>query len=182
MSICVTHDESSTFDSVGDAAQLFAELYRRLRKLAAAQMAGQRRSHTLQATALVNEVYLKLVNKAGWTSKGHFMASAAKAMRSILVDHARGKRRRKRSADGSRIPLDAVLLAYEGKSADILALDEALDALASRDAAGREAAQVVELRFFCGLSIDEIAAIMELGRRSVDRRWALARAELKRRL
>ena len=175
-----TRDSETSSVDPGKAAEvLFAELYMQLRRLAALQMGRQSPGHTLQTTALVNEAYLKLGERADWNSKAHFMAAAARAMRSILVDHARTKGRRKRRAEGVRVPLDAVLEAYEGEAFKIDALDAALERLAGRGEKGRQAARVVELRFFCGLPIDEIAELMDIARRSVDRAWALAKATLK---
>mgnify|MGYP001812208671 CR=1 FL=1 len=178
-----TYGEDGTSDvPPGDPEALFGELHAQLHRLATAQMGGQPRGHTLQATALVNEVYLRLGRHAGFSSKGHFMASAARAMRSILVDHARGKGRQKRRAAGERVPLDGVLEAYEGDAIRILALDEALERLAARGEKGRQAAQLIELKFFCGLPMDDIAEVMGVSRRTADRIWELARATLKREL
>lgn len=178
-----TNDPDRSSDDQTEAARaLFAELHNQLRRLAALQMGRQGPGHTLQTTALINEAYLKLGEREDWNSKAHFMAAAARAMRCVLVDHAREKGRLKRRRDGIRVPMDTLLEAYEGESFRIVDLDAALTRLSNRGALGRQAARVVELRFFCGLPIDEIAEVMDIARRTVNRAWSLAKATLKNEL
>jgi RNA polymerase sigma factor (TIGR02999 family) len=168
---------------LGDAAaeaELFRLVYDELHRQAAAWMRRQPRGHTLQATALVHETYLKVARRdVAWNGRGHFFAVAARAMRSILVDHARGKRRAKRGAGRTRVPLDAVLVAFEDRALDILALDEAICELAEFDP---QAARVVELKFFGGLTAQEVAEQIGVATRTVERDWETARAWLAERL
>jgi RNA polymerase sigma factor (TIGR02999 family) len=135
---------------------------------------------TLQATALVHEAYLRLVdvNKARqWQSRSHFFSAAAEAMRRILVDRARCKCSQKRGGDRARVDLDIANLAVVEDSEEVLAVDEALTELAAADA---QAAQLVKLRYFAGLSIPEAAEALKISPRSADRLWAYARAWLRR--
>ncbi len=143
-------------------------------------MRRERPGHTLQTTALMNEAYLKLVDQkqADWKSRAHFFAAAARIMRQILVDHARGIGRAKRGG-GRPLPLDENLAFSPEKSAELIALDEALDRLAAHD--GR-LAQVVELRYFGGLSVKEAAAFLGVHENTVIRDWSLAKAWLHREL
>lgn len=165
---------------VGDAAaeaDLYRLVYDALREQAAQRIRGQRRGHTLQATALVHEVYLKVARLGeDWAGRGHFFGVAASAMRSILVDHARSKRRVKRGGDGRRQALDDVHVVQGDDVLDIVALDDALVKLAALDA---RAARVVELMFFGGLTAKEIAEILDVTERTVERDWKVARAWLK---
>jgi RNA polymerase sigma factor (TIGR02999 family) len=161
-------------------ADLFPLVYDALRRLAAHRLAHEAPGQTLEPTALVHEVYLRLAGGAGsgpWEDRGHFFAAAAEAMRRILVDLARRKHAVKHGGGMTRRPLeDAVLLAFEPRE-DVLALDEALTRLAETDAA---AAAVVELRYFGGLSLPEVAQVLGIAPRTADRYWAYARAWLHR--
>jgi len=160
--------------------ELFSQAYRELRKLAHSFMQRERVSHTLQTTALVNEAYLSLAGQrcSHWRNRGHFLKFAAQAMRRILVDHAKARATRKRGGGASRLSLDEVLCVStpEGDAIDLLALDEALERLAELD---ERHASVVELRFFGGLTIDEIAEVLDVSPRTVDGDWAFARSWLR---
>ena len=162
------------------AEQLLPLVYDELRRLAAEKMAQEKPGQTLQATALVHEAYLRLVDEERarrWNSRGHFFAAAAEAMRHILVDRARRKRSRKRGGDRARLVLDEANLAAAEDSEEVLAVDEALTGLAAADA---RAAELVKLRYFAGLSIPEAAEALNISPRSADRLWAYARAWLRR--
>jgi len=161
--------------------QLLPAVYQELRQLAARRLSREKPGQTLQATALVHEVYLRLVglDKQTWRSKTHFFAAAAEAMRRILVENARRKRCLKRSGDHQRVDLDEALLAIEGPSEDIIALDEALPRLAEVNPA---VADLVRLRYFAGLTIDQSAELLGVSRRTADRYWAFARAWLYKRM
>ena len=163
------------------ASQLLPLVYDELRKLAAYRLAHQTPGQTLQPTALVHEAYLRLVGDPegqDWDSRGHFFAAAAEAMRRILVENARRKGRRKRGGSLTRRDLvDAEQLIEPEVSEDLIALDEALTKLATVDA---QAAQLVELRYFAGLSIPEAAQTLGISPRTADRLWAYARAWLLR--
>lgn len=165
----------------GAADQLLPLVYDELRKLAAHRLAQQTPGQTLQPTALVHEAYLRLVgDPAGddWDHRGHFFAAAAEAMRRVLVDGARSKGRRKRGAGLARRDLDAAeQVTVPEISEDLLALDEALTKLASADP---QAAQLVQLRYFAGLSIPDAAEILGVSPRTADRLWAFARVWLLR--
>ena len=156
-------------------------LYEDLRAQARRWMKGQRPSHTLQATALVNEAYLKLARGTGtcWEDRRHFLAAASSAMRQILIDHARAKKRLKRQAPGQREPLDEVLIQYDNNAFDLEALDSALEELARFNP---EMARAVELRFFGAATVEETASILDMSRRTFERRWQAARAWLHARL
>ena len=157
--------------------ELLPLVYDQLRGLARRQMKAERVDHTLQATALVNEAFCRLVGdrKIPWDGPAHFYAAAAEAMRRILIDYARTRGRQKRGGNRKRVPLTDINLGDSDACDDILALDEALSRLEGENA---EAAKVVQLRFFAGLSIDETAEAMGLSPRTVDRRWKFARAWL----
>ena len=159
------------------ADRLLSLVYEELRLLARKNMAGERPDHTLGATALVHEVDLKLVGHQHieWQNRAHFFATAAEAMRRILIDRARLRRRVKRGGDRKRIPLKSVDLAIEQDSSEILALDEALQRLQEKDGRMYE---IVMLRFFAGLSVEETAAAMNVSPRTVKRDWTCARAWL----
>ncbi|HEY7330526.1 MAG TPA: ECF-type sigma factor [Gemmataceae bacterium] len=162
------------------AEQLLPLVYNELRRLAAEKMAQEKPGQTLQATALVHEAYVRLVDAdkpRQWQSRGHFFAAAAEAMRHILVDRARRKRSRKRGGDRSRIALDEANFATAEDAEEVLAVNEALAGLAATDA---QAAELVKLRYFAGLSIPESAEILNISPRSADRLWAYARAWLRR--
>lgn len=160
------------------AERLLPLVYDELRRLAAQGLAHEKPGQTLQATALVHEAYLRLVDdeKAKqWDSRGHFFAAAAEAMRRILVESARKKKRHRHGGGRCRVDLqDAVSLA-DSPNDDLLALDEALTRLAAREPAK---AELVKLRFFAGLSIDEAADLMRISRTTAKRYWAFARAWL----
>jgi RNA polymerase sigma factor (TIGR02999 family) len=160
------------------AEQLLPLVYEELRVLAAQRLAQEKPGQTLQATALVHEAYLRLVDteKAQqWNSRGHFFAAAAEAMRRILVNRARDKGRLKRGGGRQRVDLDNLSDPATASDDDLLDLDEALERLAGADP---ECAELVKLRFFAGMTLDEAAAALGLARRTADRQWAFARAWL----
>ena len=163
------------------AEQLFGLLYDAFRGLAARYLKAERAGHTLSPTALVHEVYLKLVDQSrvNWQGRTHFFAVGAQIMRRILVDHARGKGRVKRGGGRIRIQLDEGLALSPQRDEDILAVDEALAKLAKVDP--RQAA-IVELRFFGGLSVAEVAEVLGLSKRTIEGEWTVARAWLRREL
>lgn len=152
-----------------------------LRRLARTYMARERAGHTLQATALVNEVFLRLPAARGlrWQDRAHFIGIAARLMRRVLVDHARVRGFQKRGGDARRVTLDPEALATSAPSVDVLAVDRALEAFAKVDA---RKSQVVELRFFGGLSVEEIADVLQVSVDTVKRDWRLARLWLARAL
>src|SRR5262245_25807991 len=161
-------------------ARLLESVYGELRALAQSFLQQERKGHTLQATALVHEAYLKLVDQSQvrWQDRAHFCAAAAQAMRHILIDHARSRKRQKRGA-GNKLSLDtALVLAYE-QDVDLLSLEDALTQLASRNPT---AARVVELRFFGGLTIQEAAEVIGVSESTVESEWRYARAWLYRKL
>lgn len=159
------------------AEQLLPLVYEELRNLAAQRLAQEKPGQTLQATALVHEAYLRLVGDQCFDNRSHFFAAAAEAMRRILVDRARRDRSRKRGGDRQRLPFDEAQFAAAEDAEEIVAVDEALAGLAVVDP---QAAQLVKLRFFAGLSIPEAAEALEISPRSADRLWAYARAWLRR--
>jgi len=164
------------------AAELLPLVYAELRRLAARKLAHETSDQTLDATALVHEAYLRLVggeDRPRWDGRGHFFAAAAEAMRRILIDRARRRAARKRGGGGHRLDLDANEPADRGRSDDLLALDDALTELERHDA---PAAQLVKLRYFAGLTHQQAAEALGLGRRAADRLWALARAWLYQQL
>lgn len=164
------------------AEQLLPLVYDELRRLAAQKLAQEKAGQTLQATALVHEAYLRLIGldrMPRWDSKGHFFAAAAEAMRRILLNRARDRHRLKRGGGCKRLNLDQIEVALDTPDEDLLALDEAMQALAIEDAA---CAQLVELRFFAGLTLGAAAEILGIPRRTADRHWAYARAWLITRL
>jgi RNA polymerase sigma factor (TIGR02999 family) len=164
------------------AEQLLPLVYDELRKLAAQKLAQERPGQTLQATALVHEAYLRLVDtkKAQrWESRGHFFAAAAEAMRRLLVENARRKGRLKRGGGQKRIELDDPRLEYSEPVDEILGIDEALEQLSAEDP---QAAQLVKLRYFGGLSIEDAAELVGFSRSTAYEHWAYARAWLHRRL
>jgi RNA polymerase sigma factor (TIGR02999 family) len=161
--------------------QLLPLVYDELRRLAEGLMLRERASHTLQPTALVHEVYMKLVDqtRARWDNRAHFFAVAAQAIRRILVDHARTHRRLKRGGEQTTLALDEGVVGSYQKTVDLIALDEALDDLARHSS---QQARIVELRFFSGLTIEETAAVLGISTATVERDWRYARARLFRRL
>jgi len=165
----------------GAAEALMPLVYEHLRAIARKRMTQERPGHTLQSTALVHEAYLRVVGDAGrdWNGRSHFFHAAAEAMRRILIEHARANGRIKRGGDRQRVALSYLDLAAEQDEGQVLALDGAIGELERADA---EAAEVVRLRFFAGLSVAQTAETMGLSERTVKRDWAFARAWLHRRL
>jgi RNA polymerase sigma factor (TIGR02999 family) len=160
------------------ADDLLPLVYGELRKLAAARLVNEPSGQTLQATALVHEAYLRLVGDdphRAFDSRGHFFAAAAEAMRRILVDRARDRRRQKRGGGHRRVRIDLEAILIEPPGDDLLALDDALKSLAREDPVG---AELVGLRVFAGLTLAESAEVLGIGRRTADRYWAYARAWL----
>ena len=160
------------------AQAILPEVYEELRKLAAVRIASIGPGQTLQATALVHEAYLRLVGYnpgRAFDGRGHFFAAAAEAMRRILVDRARDRRRQKRGGGHRRVRIDLEAILIEPPGDDLLALDEALKSLAREDPVG---AELVGLRAFAGLTLTEAAELLGIGRRTADRYWAYARAWL----
>jgi RNA polymerase sigma factor (TIGR02999 family) len=158
------------------AEQLLPLVYDELRKLAARKLAQEKPGQTLQATALVHEAYLRLVDPEDarqWNSRRHFFAAAAEAMRRIVVDRARDKRRLKRGGAAQRVEIDLGEISVEAPDVDLLALDDALEQLERDDPVS---ASLVKLRFFAGLGQGEAAKALGLSRRTADRHWAFARA------
>jgi RNA polymerase sigma factor (TIGR02999 family) len=169
----------------GDGAagsELLPILYRELHAIAARMMSEQGHGHTLQATALVHEAYLRLVGEhelPGFESRAHFLGVAAKAMRSVLVDHARRRAAGKRASGDRRLTLSEVDEALDRQAIDLVAIDEALTRL---DAMDPDLARIVELRFFAGLSVEETARALAVSETTVVRGWRIARMWLRREL
>jgi RNA polymerase sigma factor (TIGR02999 family) len=157
--------------------ELLPLVYEELRILAAQKLSHERPGQTLQATALVHEAYLRLLGSepCGWENRGHFFAAAAEAMRRILVDRARHRQSARQGGGLQRVTLDEDIPAIGEVKEDLLALDEALKGLARED---EKLAEVVKLRYFAGLTLSQIAEVMGVTRRTVDRHWALGRAWL----
>lgn len=157
--------------------ELLPIVYEELRLLAAQKLARETPGQTLQATALVHEAYLRLLGDEAptWTSRGHFFAAAAEAMRRILVENARRKKRLKHGGDQQRIDLEGAEPAVDGPCDDLIALDEALGKLAQRD---KVKAELVKLRFFAGLTNEQAAAALGISHNTADRYWAYARSWL----
>jgi RNA polymerase sigma factor (TIGR02999 family) len=161
------------------AGQLLPLVYDELRKLAAEKLAHEKPGQTLQATALVHEAYVRLVDvekTQHWNSRGHFFAAAAEAMRRILVEQARRKQRHKHGGGRQKLPLDPDLIAHDSPDEELLAIHDALDKLASEDP---QAAQLVKLRYFSGLSVDQAAEALGIPRSTAYVHWAFARATLR---
>lgn len=157
-------------------AQLAPLIYDELRRLAAYYIRGERPDHTLQATALVHEAYIRLVGQdIDWQSRAHFFAVAAQVMRRVLVDYARAAKADKRAGKLHRIPLESALVYAEEQSGELIALDEALERLGQWDP---RQSRIVELRFFAGLSVEETAEVLGISTRTVKRDWSMARAWL----
>jgi RNA polymerase sigma factor (TIGR02999 family) len=168
----------------GDEAaleQLIPLVHEELRRVARRHMAHERAGHTLQATALVNEAYVRLIDikQVNWQDRAHFFAMSSRLMRRILVDFARSKAYQKRGGGAQKVSLDEALIVSTEPAQDLLALDEALTALAAFDA---RKAQVVEMRFFGGLSVEETAEALNVSVDTVMRDWKLAKAWLLREL
>ncbi len=166
----------------GDRAaldQLAPLVHAELRRIARRQMSGERHGHTLQATALVNEAYLRLAGQGGfeWQSRAHFFAVCAQVMRHILIDHARAHTRDKRGGGAAHVSLDEAAVAAGERASELLALDEALRALEAVDA---QKGRIVELRYFTGLSVEETAEVLKISPTTVRREWRRAKAWLYR--
>jgi RNA polymerase sigma factor (TIGR02999 family) len=161
------------------ADELLPLVYEELRRLARARMASERAGHTLSATALVHEAYLRLVGGQGnqWNCRGHFFVAAAESMRRILVESARRKQQVGRGGDLQRVPLDAVAVPADAPTDDVVALDESLRRLEEHDSA---AASVVKLRYFAGMSMPETAEALGIPLRTAERNWTYARTWLRR--
>jgi len=159
------------------ADELLPLVYDELRHLAAQKMSHERPGQTLDATALVHEAYIRLVGAEAqnWSGRTHFFAATAEAMRRILIENARRKQRYKHGADRQRVNLGDSEIAIEDPSTDLIALDEALSKLAEED---RTVADLVKMRYYAGLSIEQAAAVLGVSRRTADRYWAYARAWL----
>jgi RNA polymerase sigma factor (TIGR02999 family) len=166
--------------SQGDRAaldQLVPLVYPELRRLAKRHMGRENPDHTLQTSALINEAYLKLVDQQGveWQNRAHFFAMAAQVMRHILVDHARTRNYAKRGGGAPKVALDEATTLTERRAAELIALDDALRGLAKLD---ERRSQIIELRFFGGLSLDETAEVMNISPSTVQREWRAAKAWL----
>ncbi len=159
------------------ADKLLPLVYEELRRLAAQKMSQEPPGQTLQATALVHEAYIRLVGDEppNWSGRTHFFAAAAEAMRRILIENARRKRRLRHGGGQRRVDIDDACMAIEGPSEDLIALDEALVKLALEDPVK---ADLVKLRYFAGLTIEQAAKILEISRATADRYWSYARAFL----
>ena len=159
------------------ADELLPLVYEELRRLAAQKMSHEPPGQTLQATALVHEAYVRLVGSQdqGWSGRTHFFAAAAEAMRRILIDNARRKQRLKRGGAQQRIDLDKVDITFKDPSTNIIALDEAMEKLAQEDPVK---ADLVKLRYFAGLTIEQSAEILNISRATAERYWSYARAWL----
>src|SRR5262249_43932279 len=160
-------------------ARLIPLVHRELHQIARHCMAGERAGHSLQATALVNEAYLRLVDAkdVAWQDRAHFLAVSARVMRRILVDHARARHYKKRGGDAVRVTFDEGLAVTNEPSLDFVALDDALEALAKFD---DRKSRVVELRFFGGLTVEETASVLKVSPATVMGDWRLAKAWLQR--
>lgn len=180
MSSDVTHILSAIEQGDPTAAQhLLPLIYDELRKLAADKLADEKSGQTLQATALVHEAYLRLVDNEKvqhWNSRGHFFGAAAEAMRRILIGNARRKNALKRGGQAQRVDLDAIELADQPADEKLLAMDEALERLAAKDPVK---AELVKLRYFAGLTNQEAAGILGISTATAERHWAYARAWLQ---
>jgi RNA polymerase sigma-70 factor (ECF subfamily) len=161
--------------------ELLGLLQHELRRRAAARLRHERAGHILQPTALVHEAYLRLIGdkQASWQNRAHFLAVASEIMRRVLVDHARARKMAKRSGGWARVTLDEAVAPYDPRDVDVLDLDIALSELAGFD---QRKSRVAELRFFGGLSLEEIAHIQRISRATVEREWQAARAWLYRRV
>jgi RNA polymerase sigma-70 factor (ECF subfamily) len=158
---------------------LFAAVYDELRRLASSYMRRERSGHTLQTTALVNEAYMRLVGQqqVPWANRLHFFALAAKIMRQILMDHARSRKMQKRGGGAVKLSLDEALVVSDERAAELIALDDALAELAKIDS---RQSQIVELRFFGGLTLEETAQFLNISSDTVTRDWKVAKAWLYR--
>jgi len=164
------------------ADQLVPLIYDELRRIASAQMRRERPDHTLQATAVVHEAYMRLAGEqeVPWQNRAHFFAIAAKTMRRVLMDYARQRHAGRRGGEGARkVDIDAELLVGDDRLEDVIALDEVLGRLSEMDP---EQGRIVELRFFAGLNVEETAEVMGISARTVKREWRSAKAWLSREL
>ena len=163
------------------AAGLMPLVYDELRRLARGYLQRERGDHTLQATGLVHEAYLRLVDQktTTWKNRAHFFGVAAQLMRRILVDHARRHRSEKRGGDRTKVEFDEALMPAAPRDLDVIALDDALQDLAKLNP---QHSQVVELRFFGGMSLEEVAEVLAVSPRTVQREWRMARAWLRRQI
>ena len=178
----VTHLVARSVAGDADAAaEMFPIVYDELRRLAAAALRRERAHHTLQPTALVHEAFLRLAGAPDmpWQNRAHFVAIAARAMRRVLVDHARERNALKRGSGEVRLSLENIDVPAATSDVDLVALDDAIARLAAVD---ERQARIVELRFFGGLTVEETAVLVETSDRTVKREWQLARAWLKREL
>jgi RNA polymerase sigma factor (TIGR02999 family) len=182
MSVPLSHEVTALLQawSAGDESaleKLTPFVYEELRRTAHRYMAREQTGHTLQTTALVNEVYVRLVrvSEVSWQNRAHFFAVCARMMRRILTDFARSRRYLKRGGNAARIPFDEALFAGREVPADIVALDDALKALAGFD---ERKSRVVELRFFGGLSVEETAEVLHVSVETVHRDWKMSKAWL----
>jgi len=170
-----TIDEGSA-----DPQELLPVVYEELRKIANHKMSGEAAGHTLQPTALVHEAWVRLAgpeNAATWENRAHFFGAAAEAMRRILVDHARKKKSQKRGGGAPHEPLDEAIITLEAPTDELLAVHEALDELAAED---ERAAELVKLRYFVGMTMDEAASALGMKERSAEALWTYARIQLRR--
>jgi RNA polymerase sigma factor (TIGR02999 family) len=171
--------DSVTRGDAGASERLLPLVYEELRRLAAHKMAGEAHGHTLQATALVHEAWLRLAGSEhqSWQNRAHFFAAAAEAMRRILVEHARRKQSLKRGSGSEHVELNESMLVLTAPPDELLAVHEALDKLALRDSA---AAELVKLRYFIGMTMEEAAAVLSLSKRTAENLWTYARVWLHR--
>jgi RNA polymerase sigma factor (TIGR02999 family) len=181
-----TQDVTRVLSELSDGQETAPErlmplVYDELRKLAQGYLLGEQSDHTLQATALVHEAYMRLVDwkNVSWQNRAHFFALAAQVMRRILVDHAREKQAQKRGGGLTKIALEEAVSFPQQREFDLVALDDALEALAELDPAQ---SKIVELRFFGGLTIDETAEAMRISPATVKREWKMAKAWLHKRI
>ncbi len=161
--------------------KLFETVYKKLKNVAHIQLTNERNGHTLSKTALVHEVYIKLVSQdcVEWKNKAHFFAIAARAMRQVLVDYARKKTAQKREGSRQRVTLNEDILNIEQHAEDLIALNDLIDKMARFD---ERKSKVVEMRFFAGMTIPEIAELLEVSTRTIDRDWLKARTWIRKEL
>ncbi len=164
----------------GASEKLLPLVYKELHRVAESYMRRERAGHTLQPTALINETYLRLTGDTiNWQNRAHFIGVAANVMRHVLIDHARAHKAAMRGGNLQRVELEEGIAISKERSSEMIALDDALSEL---EKVNPRQAKIVELRYFAGLSVEEIAAILEIGPRSVEREWASARVWLFERI
>ena len=184
------NNEASTTTAILESAasgnrhateQLTVAVYDELRRLAAKYLEREAPSHGLRPTALVHEAFLKLIDQkqVDWQGRTHFFAIAAQSMRRVLVDHARRRGRQKRGGDRQRVAFDEQLVIQRDRIEDVLAVDELLEELAELDP---RQATIIELRFFGGMTVEEVASALQVSKRTIEREWTMARAWLRQRL